>query len=1004
MSERNQPSEPREDNIPGVSFHQFSAGGETGQLIRAKDWSATSLGPINSWPRSLRNYLSAIQELPTPAIIFWGTDQTQIYNDGYSVIMGPRHPQYLGATFRECWPETYSIIDPWMQRVSRNGERVEVSKALIPLTRHGFTEESYFTFSFSPLRDDQDAIAGILQIVTDVTDTVLGERRARALHELSKQTVHARTLEDAIKLATDVLGQNTADLPFCLIYLVDALEPRRLVLSGSTGVPEGHAAFPPEIEVGTNGGGIIPEISRVISQRELIAIEGLSLRLGSLPGGPWPEAAKLAVTAPIASADQQSVVGVLISGISPRLTFDAHYRDFLDLVAAQLATLIGVARAYEDEKKRVEAMAELDRAKTAFFSNVSHEFRTPLTLLLGPVEDMLGDAKAPLPPLQRARLELVHHNTLRLLKLVNALLDFSRMEAGRMRATYVPTDLARFTAELASAFDSAVAKANLELVVDCAPLSEPAYVDREMWEKIVLNLVSNAFKFTLQGQIAVRLRQSDKHFELSVCDTGTGIASDQLPRIFERFHRVQGAKSRSHEGTGIGLSLVQELVKLHAGSTSVISAPGTGTTFTVLIPKGSAHLPAEAIGAPEAFGPTAASALAFSAEALRWVPVENGSLDLETAASDSATADTLPGKPVPGRILLADDNADMRGYVSKLLSPYFTVEAVVDGQAALERAREWLPDLVLSDVMMPRLNGFGLLRELRSDARTRTIPVILVSARAGEDSAVEGFEAGADDYLVKPFSARELLARVRTHLELARLRREWTKELERANQELEAFSYSVSHDLRAPLRAVDGFSRLLLEDHADQLNEQARHNLAHIVAGAKRMSQIIDDLLGLAQITRESLHKDPLQLTALARGVVAQLQQGNPAWAGAVEIAEGLMVRGDARLLTIALENLIGNAVKFTANQPEPRIAIGQERKGEETVFYVRDNGAGFDMAHAHKLFTPFQRLHQATEFEGTGVGLATVHRIITRHGGRIWAKAAVNQGATFFFTLGNGH
>jgi signal transduction histidine kinase len=645
-------------------------------------------------------------------------------------------------------------------------------------------------------------------------------------------------------------------------------------------------------------------------------------------------------------------------------------------------------------------LAELDVAKTTFFNNISHEFRTPLTLMLGPVEDALRDAGAPLSPRQRARLELVHHNALRLLKLVTALLDFSRIEAGRMRATYAPTDLSRVTAELAAAFESAITRANLALVVECAPLSEPAYVDRDMWEKIVLNLISNAFKFTFQGRIAVRVSEREAHFELSVEDTGAGIAQEELPHIFERFHRVQGARSRSYEGTGIGLSLVQELATLHGGTVSVISVVDRGTTFRVSIPKGMQHLPAESIATPDAAVPAAASADAFSSEALRWLPDD---VTASAASGLREESDDADGKASRGRILLVDDNAELRAYMTQLLEPHFAVQVAVDGEAALERSCEWLPDLVVSDVMMPRLDGFGLLRALRSNPRTQTIPVILLSARAGEESTVEGFEAGADDYLVKPFAARELLARVRTHLQLARLRREWASELERANRELEAFSYSVSHDLRAPLRAIEGFSKGLLEDYGQTHDPRLREDLERIVSSSTRMFALIEDLLGLARITQVALQKKPVELTALARGVVAELRRGSPACDGSVEVADGLTARGDERLLTIALENLIGNAVKFTSRRTRPHIVIGQEQHGAETVFYVRDNGAGFDMKRANRLFTPFERLHHPSEFDGTGVGLATVHRIITRHGGRIWAEAAVDQGATFFFTLGDG-
>ncbi len=442
--------------------------------------------------------------------------------------------------------------------------------------------------------------------------------------------------------------------------------------------------------------------------------------------------------------------------------------------------------AYAEERKRAEVLAELDRAKTAFFSNVSHEFRTPLTLMLSPAEEALAEATS---PEQRERLEVLHRNALRLQKLVNTLLDFSRIEAGRVQASYEPTDLARLTAELACIFRSAIEKAGMRLVVHCEPLGEPIYVDRDMWEKVVLNLVSNAFKFTLEGEIEVSLSRVEDGARLLVRDTGTGISEDQLPHIFDRFHRVEGTRARTHEGTGIGLALVQELVKLHGGTVGVKSVFGQGTTFQLTIPFGRSHLPADRVSDARSTTSSALNADAFVMETLRWLP--------EGVDEDSPLIEALDRLPLPDpmtevaerpRILLADDNADMRNYVRRLLSSRYEVAVVADGAAALAAARAERPDLVLTDVMMPRLNGFGLLRELRCDPRTAMIPIIMLSARAGEEARVEGIQSGADDYLVKPFSARELQARVAAHIELAGARREAAAAHERAAVVLESIT------------------------------------------------------------------------------------------------------------------------------------------------------------------------------------------------------------------------
>ena len=631
-------------------------------------------------------------------------------------------------------------------------------------------------------------------------------------------------------------------------------------------------------------------------------------------------------------------------------------------------------------------LGELDAAKTAFFSNISHEFRTPLTLILGPLEEALQDPG--LASAERQRLELAHHNALRLLKLVNALLDFSRIEAGRMRASFVPTDIARRTRELVSAFDSAATKAGLRLSVDCPPLADEAWVDEDMWEKIVLNLVSNAFKFTFEGGIDVRLVEDVGRFRLTVQDTGTGIPGHELPHVFERFHRVEGARSRSHEGTGIGLSLVRELVGLHGGDITVESIPSKGSTFTVTLPKGREHLPPEAVSEAGLAAREGVRSSAFLGEVQHWLP-------------EAVAAAAQVSEPSQGRVLLVDDNPDMRSYVAELLRPYYRVEQALDGQDGLEQALRHPPDLVLSDVMMPRLDGFGLLRGLRADPRTRSVPVILLSARAGEESSIEGLDAGADDYLAKPFAARELLARVRTHVELARTRRRWSEDLEQINQELESFSYTVSHDLRGPLRSINGFSQLMLEDYANKLDENGRRFLEYIRGGTQRLSELTDALLELARVTRAPIRREPVDLSALAAKAVEELRQRNHDRVCTVEIEPGLEAEGDTRLVRALVGNLLDNAWKFTGKCADARIQVGRRVADGQAAFFVQDNGAGFDMQAAKKLFTPFQRQHDEQEFEGTGIGLATVQRIVRRHGGRVWCEAAPGRGATFYFTLG---
>jgi diguanylate cyclase (GGDEF)-like protein len=399
-------------------------------------------------------------------------------------------------------------------------------------------------------------------------------------------------------------------------------------------------------------------------------------------------------------------------------------------------------------------------------------------------------------------------------------------------------DLAQLSVELASHFETAMERAGLRLIVDCQALPQPVYVDRDMWEKIVLNLLSNAFKHTFTGGVTVRLRARDTEVELAVEDTGIGIPAEQLPHLFERFYRVAGAPSRTHEGTGIGLSLVRELVAVHHGSVRVESEFGKGSRFIVTLPYRAAEVPVARTDAVQQDAAAGRASEAHSQEALSWLP----------AAPEPEFARDRPVSPMGGserpRILLADDNADMRRYVGRLLGRFYVVEAVADGALALDRARAHPPDLVLSDAMMPRLDGFGLLKALRADERTRQLPVILLSARAGEESAVEGLDAGADDYLVKPFSARELLARVRAHLALARERRGLERELERRVQ---ARTAEVARLTRA-LQMLSGINSVLvrIRDRDEVMSEACR--LAHETGGyALAMVALLDPATRLAR-------------------------------------------------------------------------------------------------------------------------------------------------------------
>jgi PAS domain S-box-containing protein len=488
-----------------------------------------------------------------------------------------------------------------------------------------------------------------------------------------------------------------------------------------------------------------------------------------------------ALLLPIPERGQARAAGVLIAGLNRYRELDDAYRHFLELVAAQIASALANARSYAEERRRAEALLDLDRAKTAFYSNVSHEFRTPLTLMIGPLEDVLDRAK--LADSVRDELDVVHRNSLRLLKLVNSLLDFSRLESGRLQARYAKVDAGALTADLASVYRSAIERAGLTFDVACDTVDD-AFVDRDMWEKIVFNLLSNALKHTLHGRIGTRVVADDASFRLIVEDTGVGIPEEALPQVFERFYRVPNARARTHEGSGIGLALVQAFARLHGGDVSVTSTLDAGTTFTVTLPRGHSHLPADRIVREHVADGRRRHVDAYVEEALSWERGLHAPREPTALPADAPT------------VLVVDDNADMRDYVSHLLAARFRVVTAADGVEALETIARKLPDLVLSDVMMPRLDGFALLAAWRADERTRDLPVVLLSARAGEEAWIEGIDAGADDYLVKPFSASELHARVANNLSMARVRRQYVQAT-RASEARRRFLLEFADALRA---------------------------------------------------------------------------------------------------------------------------------------------------------------------------------------------------------------
>lgn len=750
-----------EDPDGGAATAVFAADSEVGGDLANVDWLSTPLGPPDAWPQSLQTAVSILLSSRFPMWMAWGPDLTFFCNASYRRdTLGRKYPWALGRPAREVWAEIWSDIGPRIDGVLSTGRATWDEALLLFLERSGYVEESYHTFSYSPLHDDDGDVVGMLCVVSEDTQRVISERRMATLRDLGSDPSVARTEHQSLEFADRQLNQNLRDLPFTLTYLFEHDGAR---LAGRSGIDPSHPAAAATVSAGAAGLWPVDELSR--GEAVLVELDGDGF--SDLPTGDWAEPPTHALVVPLQQPGD-SPSGFLVAGLNRYRVVDDDYRAFVQLVATHLAAGIGSARSYQSQQRRAEELAELDRAKTTFFSNISHEFRTPLSLILDPVAELRGRATG-VDDRTRQELEVVWRNGLRLNKLVNTLLDFSRIEANRTQARYEPVDLAAVTTELASVFRSAIERAGLDFTVDCPPLTESVYVDRDMWEKVILNLLSNALKFTFDGSIAVTVRSDGTDAVVTVADTGIGVAADEMPRLFERFHRIETSRSRSNEGSGIGLALVRELVGLHGGSITAASALDAGTTFTIRLPFGSAHLPPEAVAPAGAGRSGSALAEPYVQEALRWMPADPLATDI--ADSDLVSGAGPPDPASSARVLIADDNADMREYLARLLGAAgYRVETVNDGQAALDRIRGDLPDLVISDVMMPRLDGLALVSALRAESRTAAVPVLLLSARAGQEASIEGLQAGADDYLVKPFAAAELLARVRATVELSRLR------------------------------------------------------------------------------------------------------------------------------------------------------------------------------------------------------------------------------------------
>lgn len=630
-----------------------------------------------------------------------------------------------------------------------------------------------------------------------------------------------------------------------------------------------------------------------------------------------------------------------------------------------------------------KSLRETEKIKNEFFANVSHELRTPLSLILAPVETILTDKRSGLSSNHIQMLETVHNNSVRLLQMVNSLLDFSKFEAGKMKVELESTNISNLIGAILKDFEPSASEKNIRIQKDIPSSDLFVLIDRYLFERIFFNLLSNALKFTPKdGNISVILTHSEDQLLLSVQDSGIGISEADQKIIFKKFQQAEGSSTRRFGGTGIGLAMVKDFSELLGGSVEVSSKLDSGSKFIVKIPAQKVES-----------GEKDPSSKIFSYSP-RYSSLEISNKE-DTEVSD---------KP---KVLICEDNEDLSSYIYSLLSPLYQVKSAKNGKEGLKIVYFWEPDLVLSDVMMPEMDGVQLCQEIKADPKISKTIVVLLTALTYRDAMLKGWEAKADEYLCKPFHPEELIVRVKSLLAIAEDRKKNLEELEKknfelefANAELEAFSYSVSHDLRAPLRAIQGYTQMIIEDHSSVLNEEGVRFLNVLIESTKRMENLIDNLLEFSKVGKKELKDSTFDLTEVAQTVASQIKDQTDHNAEVI-VHPLARVTSDRDMMSYVFQNLISNAVKYSAKKEKPKVEIGVTNTEKGKTFFVKDNGAGFDMKYYNRLFGVFQRLHRQDEFEGTGVGLAIVQRIVTRYKGSVWAEGKPGEGASFFFTLG---
>ncbi|EJD54530.1 hypothetical protein AURDEDRAFT_156314 [Auricularia subglabra TFB-10046 SS5] len=1086
-----------------------------GRMVLDFPWQQTSLGPLHTWPETTKFIFSLILSWPERLSVWLGEDMICVYNDFYIKVLGPRkHPSALGVAYKDVWPEIWEVVQGYCFK-ALSGETVYHRDNLVFLDREPTGsgeswafEETYHTWSFVPLCIGS-TVVGFINESAETTARVIGERRMDTLRELILTTSLCVDRENLCVASLEALSKNPIDFPFLIMYRIQHLPARapgdpqgnRLNMHSSVGVPSGQNFAPMTVDVleymsessATSERTLQPlwdddawPFQEALLTKKSVLVSHLGKRAEVLERRGWDHQCHSAVVFPVSSKDGVPEL-LVISGLNPCRPFDDDYRGYVELLQTQLSNGLSIVMTFEAAEVKAEELASLDRAKTVFFNDVSHELRTPLTLILGPLDDIVAEPGDALLSTAQPRIKVALRHAIRLHQLVNTLLDFARLEAGRYIATFRPVDLGTVTADFASLFRSAIERGGVKYVVNC-PEGTECFVDIDAWEKVVTNIISNAFKYwyaqlslwklftdglySMEGKIEVEVRYTATSAIFSCCDTGCGIPEAELGNIFKRFHRVESIESRSIEGTGVGLALTLETVKSLGGQLDVQSEVCVGTTFTVTLPLGTAHIPTDRLSlSPVPPGKGTAKpqyGLALADEAHGWLASE-ASEDSRSRATSNAVDSTprTEGERLSENVIvIADDNADLRHYCTNLLSAKYTVKAFADGQAALDYVLHNRVDLILSDVQMPRLGGYALLRSIREerDVPTSLLPFILLSATAGTQSRTEGLNAGADDYLVKPFASRELLARVKTHLEIGRRRRdlesqvaERTRELtdsqdllrkqmnesEHMRKQQEIVVDLTSHELRNPLNAIwqnaelveAALTRLRTRADGDEKYtgtlDEADEAVRNIVLSVAHQTRIADDILNFSKISMQlmTIHCTPFHLHDTVRDVMRMWEIETRERDIQLELTTAPSLRDawidtDPQRCSQILINFLTNAIRYTSDAttrkitvflesfehvgpPGPNVfRVAKEGQPFPDGFWLRvgvsDSGPGLTTEECQRLFERFSQAHPSKDqfSGGHGLGLFVSRHIVILLNGYIDVAAVKGEGCTFSFSI----